>query len=399
MSVYDSVYTLLNAIEIMNTSSGGVASPADSAKTKGYKIFSIGLNIENGTRQEEHLKDMANASDGQHYFSPSTENLHAAFENISQTIVSTIEPANVNVTEVIHDHITINLSSFSIEPTSIQRDLKNNQKVIRWENISQHVGNKDSKLSADEIFSVNFLASVPSDIGGEPNARLPVRSAGGSMAEYRDPSGNVRVVNVPQTSINLTNQICPEPPNGHLRLVIEKFIVPGSFNGTSGSYEDRRSNVFTANEEITHYIQYEGIRQKRTVDDYSGNIKYLTNTTANFIITDKEGSIVYATRGNSLPSFNVKTSDSLDMNSSGAYVLEYYPISGSRDPGKYIINYTITDNLSGEMIQNTTEFIIEEVTPVNGDVLRVLENAVVAQTNATSALEDILLKLVQEPNN
>jgi Ca-activated chloride channel homolog len=95
---------LLSDFEERYTSSGGIESPADSAKIKGYKIFSIGLNIENGTRQEEHLKDMANASGGQYYFSPSTENLQDAFDNISQTIVSNTEPANVNVTEVIHNY-------------------------------------------------------------------------------------------------------------------------------------------------------------------------------------------------------------------------------------------------------------------------------------------------------
>jgi Mg-chelatase subunit ChlD len=328
------------------TSSGGIVSPADSAKSKGYRIFSIGLDIENGTRQERTLKDMANASSGQYYFSPSEEYLQAAFENMSQTVVSNTEPANVNVTEVIHNHIVINESSFSIEPTSIQRNLKNNQTIIRWQNIGQYVGNKDNKLSSDEIFSVNFLASVSSNMGGDRNATLPVRSLGESMAEYRDPSGNVQTVNISQTYINLTSQICPELPNGHLRLVFDKLIVPASFNGTIGRYEDRGSNVFTPDEEIHLYIQYGGIKQKRIVnDDYFGDIHYLTNTTGNFTITDKEGNIVYSTSENFLTPFNVETSDSLYINGSGSYVFKYHPINGSREPGDYVINYTITDNL------------------------------------------------------
>jgi hypothetical protein len=370
------------------TSSGGIGSPIDSAKSKGYRIFSIGLDIENETIQERTLKDMAIATGGQYYFSPSEEYLQDAFENMSQTVVSNTEPANVTVTEVIHNHIVINESSFSIEPTSIQRNLKNNQTIIRWENIGQYVGNKDNKLSSDEIFSVNFLASVSPNMGGERNVTLPVRSLGESMAEYIDPSGNVQTVNISQTYINLISQICPELPNGHLHLVFDKFIVPGSFNGTIGRYEDRGSNVFTPDEEIQLYVQYEGIKQKRTVnDDYFGDMDYLTNTTGNFTITDKEGNIAYSIIENFSTPFNVETSDSLHINGSGAYVFKYHPINGSREQGDYVINYTITDNLSGKKIENASNFRIEDP----GRKLRVLENAVFAQTNATRALEDILL--------
>jgi hypothetical protein len=217
------------------TPSGNIGSPIDPAKSKGYRIFTIGLNIENGTRREAYLKDIATSSGGQYYFSHSAENLQAAFENISQTMVTNTEAANVNVTEVIHNYITINQSSFSIEPTSIQRNLKNNQTIIKWENISQHVGNNDSKLSADEIFSVNFSAGMSPNMRWERNVTLPVRSTGESIVEYIDLGGNVKTVNISQTYINLTSDICPEPLNEHVNgniLRILKNAVVAQTNAT-----------------------------------------------------------------------------------------------------------------------------------------------------------------------
>jgi hypothetical protein len=217
------------------TPSGDIGSPVDSAKTKGYRIFTIGLNIENGTRQEASLKDIATLSGGQYYFSHSTENLQAAFENITKTTPSNVEPANVNVTEVIHNYITINERSFGIEPTSIQRNLRNNQTIIKWENISQHVGNNDSRLSADEIFSVNFSASMFPNMIWERNVTLPVRSSGESIVEYTGAGGNVQTVNISQSYINLISHICPEPPNGHENgniLRILKNAVVAQTNAT-----------------------------------------------------------------------------------------------------------------------------------------------------------------------
>jgi Ca-activated chloride channel family protein len=215
---------ILSDFDERYTPSGNIGSPVDFARSKGYRIFTIGLNIENGTRQEASLKDIATSSGGQYYFSHSTENLQAAFENISQSMVTNTEPANVNVTEVIHNHITVNQSSFSVEPTSIQRNLKNNQTIIKWENISQHVGNNDSKLSADEIFSVNFSASMLPNIRSERNVTLPVRSTGESIVEYTDLGGNVKTANISQNYINLTSHICPESPNGHVSGNISRIL-------------------------------------------------------------------------------------------------------------------------------------------------------------------------------
>jgi Mg-chelatase subunit ChlD len=226
---------ILSDFEERYTPSRNIGSPVDSAKSKGYRIFTIGLNIENGSRQEASLKDIATASGGLYYLSHSAENLQAAFENISKSIVTNTEPAKVNITEVIHDYITINESSFSMEPTSIQRNLRNNQTIIRWENISQHVGNNDGKLSADEIFGVNFSVSMLPNMIWERNVTLPFRSSGESIVEYTGAGGNAQTVNISQTYINLTSHICPEPPDGHENeniLRILKNAVVAQTNAT-----------------------------------------------------------------------------------------------------------------------------------------------------------------------
>jgi Mg-chelatase subunit ChlD len=220
---------ILSDFDERYTPSGDIGSPVDSAKSKGYRIFTIGLNIEKGSRQEESLRDIATSSGGQYYFSHSEENMQAAYENISQSIVTNAEPANVNVTEVIHNYITINETGFSIEPTSIQRNLRNNQTIIRWENISQHVGNNDGKLSADEIFSVNFSASIFPNIIWERNVTLPVRILGESMVEYTGARWNVQTINISQTYINLTSYVCPELPigdeNGNILRILKNAVV------------------------------------------------------------------------------------------------------------------------------------------------------------------------------
>jgi hypothetical protein len=334
------------------TRSGNAGSPADHARSKEYKIFSFGLNIEPESREEERLKDMADASGGQYYYPPTAENLQAAFDNISG--LSNTTPRNVDVIEVTENYIE-DLTNFSIKPTSIN-PTSEGRTMITWLNVSQHVGNRDDKLSTDEIFSVNFSANVNvSSNLKELNATLPVRIKEESMVRYTDPNGNIHAIDIPQTYVNLTSQICKEQ-KGDFRIVLDKFIVPGSFKGI-GVYEDRRSNVFKTNETIQLYVEFAGKTQKPRVDN-SSNIKYLTSTTGNFTITDNEGNIVNATNENLAP-FDNETLDIRDINGSGVYV---FTIPGSIEPGDYVINYAITDNLSEKtekVREKARDFIIE----------------------------------------
>lgn len=194
-----------------------IYSLAQEAITKGYRIYPIGLAMDEGGEEEENLIKMATLTNGQYYSSPTAANLQAAFDTI--TVESSNEPANVNVTEVTHNYIGIDEKNFfSIKPTSIQRN-QDNQTIIRWENISQDVGNEDSKLSADEIFSMNFSANVFSNME-KLNNTLPVRIEGESKVKYTDPNGNAQAIAIPQTYVKLlTSQICEVPRDPVLRAL------------------------------------------------------------------------------------------------------------------------------------------------------------------------------------
>jgi Ca-activated chloride channel family protein len=174
-------------------------SLADLAKTNGYRIFSIGLNIEPGSDAEANLIDMASATGGQYFSSPTAENLAEVFNAIHQTVVrvSNTAPENVDVIEVTGDYIEEGETSFSIQPTSINQT-SDGKTMITWMNVSQHVGNKDDKLTGDETFVVTFTAG--SSITG--NA-LPVNSAEESFVSYVDALENQKKVQISQAYINV----------------------------------------------------------------------------------------------------------------------------------------------------------------------------------------------------
>jgi Ca-activated chloride channel family protein len=182
------------------TPSGTPGSPADNARAKGYKIFSIGLNIEPGSSEETNLKDIAVATGGQYYFPPSAENLQAAFDNIFQIIVTKTAPTNVDIIEVTQPYLQVNQSTFSIEPTSLSTTA-DGKTMITWEDLGRQVGNRDSELTADERIAVSFSAAVPP--GMPDNPRLPVNVEGESMVQYSDPDGKVQTVTIPQEFIEV----------------------------------------------------------------------------------------------------------------------------------------------------------------------------------------------------
>jgi Ca-activated chloride channel family protein len=72
----------------------GSGGPASVAASKGYVIYSIGLTI--GCNSP--LVDMANATGGKCYSSPSPANLQAIFDEIFEEIVTSTIPYDVDVT-------------------------------------------------------------------------------------------------------------------------------------------------------------------------------------------------------------------------------------------------------------------------------------------------------------
>lgn len=79
--------------------SGG---PASVAAAKGYVIYSIGLGPSPATAE---LTDMATATGGKYYPSPSAENLDAIFNAIYLEIIISTIPHNVDVIEVTQSYI------------------------------------------------------------------------------------------------------------------------------------------------------------------------------------------------------------------------------------------------------------------------------------------------------
>ena len=188
------------------TPSGSPGSPADNAKSKGYKIFSIGLNIEPGSIEETNLKDIAVATGARYYFPPTAENLQAAFDNIFEQVIILTAPKNIDVTEVLQNYVTVNQSSLSIKPTSISVSEGGNTEIV-WNNAAQRVGNKDTELGENESFSVNFAIGI-SNIGMS-NITLPVDVEGASKIDYVDPHGGKHLLSIsPSTYINVLSRLC-----------------------------------------------------------------------------------------------------------------------------------------------------------------------------------------------
>lgn len=170
----------------------GSGGPAADAASKGYVIYSIAL----GGASVGPLTDMATATGGQFFNSPSAENLDDIFNAILQTIVTNTSPSDVTLVETTQDYI-VDEGSFSIAPDSITT-LAGGQTQMTWNNVAQHVGNNDDRLSADETFVVTFDAS--SSLAGN---NLPVDDLAESRVDYTNPDGSSTSVPVPQAFINV----------------------------------------------------------------------------------------------------------------------------------------------------------------------------------------------------
>lgn len=170
----------------------GSGGPVDTAVSNGYVIYSVAL----GGASIGPLTDMATATGGQFFNSPSPENLDDIFDAILQTIITNTSPSDVTLVETTQDYI-VSEGSFSIAPDSVVT-LGGGQTQMTWNNIAQHVGNNDNRLSADETFVVTFEAS--SSLAGN---NLPVDDLAESSVDYTNPDGSSASVAVPQAFINV----------------------------------------------------------------------------------------------------------------------------------------------------------------------------------------------------
>lgn len=165
--------------------------PASEAAFKGYVIYSIGLGP---TPATEALMDMADATGGQYYPSPTADNLQAIFDDIYEEIVTDTIPYNVDVIEVTESYI-IDEGSFSRAPDSV--NTVGGITTITWNNIG--MGDGDPDLSEDETVTLSFEAK--SSLSGN---NLDVGVFGSAVVNYDDKDGNFAgSVNIPQAQINV----------------------------------------------------------------------------------------------------------------------------------------------------------------------------------------------------
>ena len=106
---------------------------------------------------------MASATGGKYYASPVAKNLDEIFNNIYKSIIRTNSPSDVDLTLLLPKNVISN-NNFSIEPT---KNTTKEKIQIEWENISQHVGNKDKILTEDEIFTVAYIIEKLPSIDGK----------------------------------------------------------------------------------------------------------------------------------------------------------------------------------------------------------------------------------------
>jgi hypothetical protein len=175
------------------TYSGYSGSPADDAAGKGYIIYSIGL----GSPSSGPLVDMADATGGAYYSSPSASNLQDIYDAIYTVLVTSNVPHYVDVTEVTQDYI-IGHGDFNIAPDSVTTNGDGTTTIV-WTNVGQYVGDYDDALDADETVVLTF--TVRSTIYG---MHLPVQVEGDAVVDYYDMDMTyVGSVDIPQAYLDV----------------------------------------------------------------------------------------------------------------------------------------------------------------------------------------------------
>ncbi len=176
------------------TPSGYSGSPADDAASKGYVIYSIGF----GGASASNLEDMADATGGAYYYSPSSTDLAEIYGLIFEEIVTSIALYDVNVIEVVQDYLTVCTDTFNIDPDTITYNLDGTT-TIEWDNVGQWVGDYDNALNADETVTLSFMVKAT-----KAGHQLPVQVLPDAHVEWNDADGYyLGSKEIPQDYINV----------------------------------------------------------------------------------------------------------------------------------------------------------------------------------------------------
>ena len=234
--------------------SNGDDSPLEYAKSKGYKLFAIGLNISPGSDGEKLLRTMAESTGGQYFSSPSAQNLevifnsifvqevqHFQFENSSLFVTikgtggtsersspkdESTSPEGATLIETFPDYVLLNEKSFSTSPASISKN-DAGETVVEWKNILKGAGNNDNKFSPGEeltiSFPIGFNDKVVSQITTQNKTgsnlfenisktalklKVPIIDEQKSFLRYQSPDGRTLEQPIPQVYIELNLKTC-----------------------------------------------------------------------------------------------------------------------------------------------------------------------------------------------
>jgi len=246
----DGQHNAINPVPLSN----GADSPLEYARSEGYKLFAIGLNISPGSDGENLLRTMAESTGGQYFSSPSAQNLevifnsifvqevqHFRFENSSLfvTIKGTGEtserslpidesrsPEGATLIETFPDYVLLNEKYFSTSPASISKN-DAGETVVEWKNILKGVGNNDNKLSPDEELTISFpigfndkvVSQITTQNKTESNLfenisktalklKIPIIDEQKSFLRYHSPDGRTLEKPIPQAYIELNLKTC-----------------------------------------------------------------------------------------------------------------------------------------------------------------------------------------------
>lgn len=151
-----------------------IGSLTSKANVRGYKIYAIGLSIDQGSEIESQLKDIASQTGGKYHASPTSKNLESVYNEIFEKIVESSTPSNMNLSLVLPKFVTINQtvsstlsldgSQISTNPPNKANKNREDQLMLVWDDFSKNVGNKDDKLSSNESFNTTFTVSFTNDV-------------------------------------------------------------------------------------------------------------------------------------------------------------------------------------------------------------------------------------------
>lgn len=206
--------------------------PASTAASNGYVIYSIGLGSDPATGP---LTDMATATGGKYYASPTASNLDAIFNDIYTEVTTSTIPHYVDVVEVTQSYI-IDEGSFNVAPDSV--NTVDGITTITWNNIG--TGDGDPDFSDDETVTLSFKAK-----SSKSGLNLDVDVLGTAKVNYCDKDGNYAgSVNIPQATINVN--ALPVADAGSYQYI--ETTDPGDVSVTldgSGSTDDGRIQPLT----------------------------------------------------------------------------------------------------------------------------------------------------------